>query len=146
MAVNLHQALCVVLLILLVAIAGCGGGGGFNANNVTVTVSPAAPTVPANGQVPLTATVNGLCCGVLPTIRFWNIQEDPSGSVCTSVPTFGPCPGGTIQGNSANFLTVTYFAPSTSGTYHVTATWQVGFAGAPGGITTKVGTSVITVP
>lgn len=143
---NLGRALCVVPLALV--IAGCGGGGGYNPNNVTVTVSPAAPTVTANGQVTLTATVNGLCSSCVPTIQSWNIQENPPGSNCTVVPTLGLCPGGTIQANAANFMTVTYFAPSTSGAYHVTATWQSGFTGggALGGVTTKVGTSVITVP
>lgn len=142
---NLGGALCVVPLALLIVIAGCGGGGGYNSNNVTVTVSPAAPTVTANGQVTLTATVNGLCSSCVPTIQSWNIQEDPSGSNCTVVPTFGPCPGGTIQENAANLLTVTYFAPSASGTYHVSATWYTsGLFG--GGSTTKVGASVITVP
>ena len=142
---NLGRALCVVPLALLIVIAGCGGGGGWNANNVTVTVSPAAPTVAANGQVTLTATVNGLCSGCAPTIQSWSIQEDPSGSNCTFVPTFGPCPAGTIQGNAANLLTVTYFAPSAPGTYHVSATWYLSGLFS-GGSTTKVGVSVITVP
>jgi hypothetical protein len=143
---NSRRALCIGPLALLIVIAGCGGGGGYNPNNVTVTVSPAAPTVPANGQVTLTATVNGLCSTCVPTIQSWGIQEDPSnGSTCTFVPPFGPCPAGTIQENPANLLTVTYFAPSTSGTYHVSATWYIpAFFGA--GSVTKVGTSVITVP
>jgi hypothetical protein len=142
---NSHRVFGVVPLALLIVIAGCGGGGGFNANNVTVTVSPATPTVAANGQVALTATVQGLCSTCTPSIFFWYVSENDGGlapsAICENVPpTVSYCPGGTIQGNLAgNLLTVTYFAPSTSGTYHVNAYWVVG-------TTSKVGTSVVAVP
>jgi hypothetical protein len=130
-------------LVLLIVIAGCGGGGGgFDPNNVTVTVSPAAATVAANGQVTLQATVSGLCSSCRPTVS-WSIAELASGSQCNwmgTTPPAGPCPDGTIQGAEAGSLTVTYHAPSTSGTFHVVAQELVTFT------ITKQATSVITVP
>jgi hypothetical protein len=132
------------LLVLMVVLAGCGGGG-YNANNVTVTVAPATATIPANGQMTLQATVNGNCSGCAGSIYAWSVSEN-NGADCewfTTQPD-GPCPGGTIQetaGGPSSTLTVTYFAPSTSGTYHVVAGWSAGF-GAP---VSKDGTSVITV-
>jgi hypothetical protein len=139
-----YRALCAASFVVLAIIAGCGGGGGDNPNNVTVIVSPAAVTVPANGQVTLQATVNGLCSTCPSSIQVWGITEDPSaGANCVyfEPPPIGPCPAGAIQETTGDpsFLTVTYFAPSTPGTYHVTAEWSLP------SLPTKVGTSVITV-
>jgi hypothetical protein len=144
-----YRGLCVASFILLIVIAGCGSGGGYNVNNVTVIVSPAAATIPVGGQVTLQATVNGLCSGCVSSIDLWSVAEHDGGvpdSGCDwyTTPPSGPCPGGTIQetaGALSNTLTVTYFAPSTPGTYHVVAGWSAGL-GAP---VTQNGTSVITV-
>src|SRR5450755_4691872 len=121
---SLDRALGVVPLVLLIVVAGCGGGGGYNANNVTVSVSPSVATVPANGQVTLQAVVNGLCSTCSPNINVWIITEN-NGVNCSWINTSpaGPCPGGTIQETGGNFLTVTYHAPTSSGTFHVTAEW-----------------------
>ena len=115
------RALCVVPLVLTVVIAGCGGGsgsGGVNPNNVTVSVSPATATIPANGQVPLQATIQGLSSASISQISVWTVTENPSGANCATfvgiIPP-GPCPAGTIQIAGGNELTVTYFAPSYSG-------------------------------
>jgi hypothetical protein len=109
-------------LVLLIVFAGCGGGKPLPPP--TESLSPAAPTVAVNGQVPLVLTVNGLCgtCS-LPGVT-WEIDEDGGGCNWTTTPPAGPCPGGTIQITGANVgisLTATYFAPSTPGTYHVRA-------------------------
>ena len=142
-----YRALFVASLVLLMVIAGCGTGGGYNPNNVTVTVSPAAVTIPANGQVTLQATVNGLCSTCTSSIQYWSIAEDPDNSVnCTwsTMPPTGPCPGGTIQqipGGLSSSLTVTYYAPSTPGTFQVSAAWCICFTPA----IIKQGMSVITV-
>jgi hypothetical protein len=141
---NLSRALCVESLVLLIVIAGCGGGGSsFDPNNVTVTVSPSAVTIPAGGQVTLQATVKG--SPAAPAVN-WIIAElqtnGASGSQCNwsgTTPPAGPCPDGTIQGADANSLTVTYLAPSTSGTFHVTAQANVSLT------LVKDGTAVITV-
>jgi hypothetical protein len=143
---NLSRALCVGSLVLLIVIAGCGGGSGLDLNKVTVTVSPAAVTIPVNGQVTLRATVTGS-----PGAPFanWTIAElkinGASGAQCNwqgSTPPAGPCPDGTIQGADAPpALTVTYLAPSTSGTFHVIAEWSSAF----NPVIIKDGTSVITV-
>jgi hypothetical protein len=143
---NSYLALFVAPLVLLVAVAGCGGGGGFNPNNVTVAVSPATATIPANGQVTLQATVNGLCSTCTPAIFLWSVtagdSNGDSGCDWFTTPPSGPCPSGTIQETAGgNTLTVTYFAPSTAGTYHIVAEWSGGF-GSP---VTKDGTSVISV-
>jgi hypothetical protein len=138
-------------LVLLIVIAGCGGGsGGFDPNKVTVTVSPAAPTVPANGQVTLHATVGG-CVNpsCIPSVQ-WSIAElQGSGAQCNwqgttpPMPVGGPCLDGTIQGtDTPPALTVTYLAPSTSGTFHVVAEWDL-ISNPP---IIKTGTAVITVP
>jgi hypothetical protein len=140
-------------LVLLIVIAGCGGGGGgFDPNKVTVTVSPAAATVAASGQVTLQATVGG-CVNpsCIPSVS-WSIAELPglggqcnwSGNTPPPPPVGGPCLDGTIKGADAqpSNLTVTYFAPSTSGTFHVVAVWQTFF----NPIIVKQATSVITVP
>ncbi len=135
-----------MLCVLLIVIAGCGGGSGFDFNKVTVTVSPAAVTIPASGQVTLQATVTGSPGGPFAN---WKIAEltinGASGFQCNwlgTTPPAGPCPDGTIQGADAPpALTVTYHAPSTSGTFHVIAEWSTGFNS---GII-KDGTSVITV-
>jgi hypothetical protein len=122
---NLSRALCVESLVLLIVIAGCGGGSSFDPNNVTVTVSPSAVTIPASSQVTLQATVKG--SPAAPALT-WSISElqtnGASGSQCNwsgTTPPAGPCPDGTIQGANASSLSVTYLAPSTSGTFHVIA-------------------------
>jgi hypothetical protein len=146
--VNPAWVLYVLGFVLLIVSAGCGTGNGFNPNNVTVSVSPATATIPTNGQVPLQATVQGLSSGYISSISLWTVTENPSGADCATdvgiVPP-GPCPAGTIQITGGDELTVTYFAPSTPGTYHVSAEWEdfVNFTGPP--IATKAGTSVITV-
>jgi hypothetical protein len=143
---NSYRAFSVGSLVLLIVIAGCGGGSGVGPNNVTVTVSPAAVTIPPSGQVTLQATVTGS-----PGAPFanWTIAElqtnGGSGAQCNwsgTTPPVGPCPDGTIQGADAPpALTVTYHAPSTSGTFHVIAEWSTAF----NPVITKDGTSVITV-
>ena len=140
---NLSRALFVELLVLLIVIVGCGGGGTFDPNNVTVTVSPPAVTIPASGQVTLQATVKG--SPAAPALT-WSIAElqtnGASGSQCNwsgTTPPAGPCPDGTIQGADASSPTVTYLAPSTSGTFHVLAQANVSFT------LVKDGTAVITV-
>jgi hypothetical protein len=143
---NLSRAVCVESLVLLIVITGCGGGSSVNLNNVTVTVSPAAVTIPPGGEVTLQATVTGS-----PGAPFalWTIAElqanGASGAQCNwsdTTPPAGPCPDGTIQGeDTPPGLTVTYHAPSTSGTFHVIAEWSTAF----NPVVIKDGTSVITV-
>jgi hypothetical protein len=132
-----------VILVPLIVLAGCGGGG-YDANHVSVTVTPAAVTIPTNGQVTLRATVNGLCSMCTPTIYSWSVSADDNGNCewVTSPPVV-PCPDGTIQETEGDTtrLTVTYFAPSTPGTYHIVAGWSPGF----GASVTKQGPAVITV-
>src|SRR5277367_6058153 len=147
---NSCRALCVIALVLLVVLVGCGGGGsGFNPNNVTVSVSPATATVPTDGQVPLQATIQGLSSTSISQISSWTVTENPSGADCATyagiIPP-GPCPAGTIQIAGGNELTVTYFAPSTPGTYHVNAEWEDFINLSGPAAATKTGTSVITVP
>jgi hypothetical protein len=151
--VNSNRFRWAVTLVLLIVITGCGTGGGYDANNVTVTVSPAAATVVADGQVTLQANVKGLCSTCASMIQQWSIAEDPSGGAnCTfyEPPPLGPCPAGSIQetaGGLSSSLTVIYFAPSTPGTYHITAEWSTfGVISVGGGSpVSKYGTSVITV-
>jgi hypothetical protein len=140
---NLSRALCVESLVLLIVIAGCGGGSSFDPNNVSVTVSPPAVTIPASGQVTLRATVKG--SPAAPALT-WSIAElqtnGASGSQCNwsgATPPAGLCPDGTIQGADASSPTVTYLAPSTSGTFHVVAQANVSLT------LVKDGTAVITV-
>ena len=142
---NSYRALCVGSLVLLIVIAGCGGSG-FDPNNVTVTVSPAAVTIPASGHVTLQATVKG---APINAVSSWTIAElklnGASGAQCnwsgTAQPV-GPCPDGTIEGADASpALTVKYHAPSTPGTFHVTAEWSTAF----NPVVVKDATSVITV-
>ena len=145
---NRHRTLLAVSLGVLMAGAGCGSGGGFNPNNVTVTVAPAIATTTTNGQVALQATVKGdISPGLVLT---WSVAENTSAATSCfwdigGSPPVGPCPGGTIQEPASDIgddLTVTYFAPSTAGTYHVTAEWCLcGF----GTNVIKTGSSVITV-
>jgi hypothetical protein len=79
----------------------------------------------------LQATVNGFCSTCTPEI-VWSVTEN-NGIGCTwgdvNSPPAGPCPGGTIQGQGTggpSSLTVIYFAPNTSGTFHVSASQLVG--------------------
>jgi hypothetical protein len=132
-----------VLALLAVWSSGCGNGG-YDAGNVTVTVSPATATVPENGQQPLQATVNHFCSGCMPQIN-WSIAEN-NGADCAWVdmnnPSLGPCPGGTIQGLGPQGLdsqNVIYYAPGSSGTFHVSASQFVTFT------EDTTGTSGITV-
>jgi hypothetical protein len=143
---NLSRALCVGSLVLLLIIAGCGGGSSFNPNNVTVTVSPSAVTIPASGQVTLQATVTGDPAAPALTWRIAELQANgASGAQCNwqgTTPPAGPCPDGTIQQLTVlNFQTVTYYAPSTPGTFHVIVEWSTLFSP----IIIKDATSVITV-
>jgi hypothetical protein len=141
---DLSRAVGVESLVLLIVIAGCGGGSSsFDPNNVSVTVSPSAVTIPASGQVTLQAMVNG--SPAAPALN-WTIAElqtnGASGAQCNwsgTTPPAGPCPEGTIQGANNSSLTVTYLAPSTSGTFHVIAQDNVSLT------LVKDGTAVITV-
>jgi hypothetical protein len=142
-AMNLFRALCLESLVLLIVIAGCGGGSSVDPHNVTVSVSPSAVTIPANGQVTLQATVNG--SPAAPALT-WSIAElqtnGASGAQCNwsgTTPPAGPCPDGTIQGADANSQTVTYLAPSISGTFHVIAQDNVSLT------VIKTATAAITV-
>ena len=146
---DLYRGLGAGALIFLVVAAGCGGGGGgFNPNDVTVTVSPASITIPASDQTTLQATVHGLCSSCASSV-LWSIAElqtnGASGAQCNwsgNTQPVGPCPDGTIEGADASpALTVKYHAPSTSGTFHVTAEWSTLF----NPVVVKDGTSVITV-
>jgi hypothetical protein len=145
---NPERVLYVLAFIGLIVSAGCGTGNKLDPNNVSVSVSPATATTSTNGQVPLQATVQGLPSGGPISVSLWTIAENPSYADCATdvgiVPP-GPCPAGTIQIASGDELTVTYFAPSTPGTYHVNAEWEdfVNFTGPPAAI--KTGTSVISV-
>ncbi len=140
---NLFRALGVESLVLLIVIAGCGGSSSFDPNNVTVTVSPSAVTIPASGQVTLQAMVKG--SPAAPALN-WTIAElqtnGASGAQCNwsgTTPPAGPCPDGSIQGADASSVTVTYLAPSTSGTFHVIAQDNVSLT------LVKAATAVITV-
>jgi hypothetical protein len=146
--VNPERIPCVLAFLLLIVSAGCGTGNRLNPANVSVSVSPANATISTNGQVPLQATVQGLPSGYISSISLWTVTENPNGADCATdvgITPPGPCPAGTIQLVSADELTVTYFAPSTPGTYHINAEWEdfVNFNGPPAG--TQTGTSVITV-
>src|SRR6266567_2640494 len=126
----------------MIVIAGCegGGGSGVDFNNVTVTVSPPAVTIAASGQVTLQATVNGT--GTSTNALTWSIAEQTTNCYWLDTPPTGPCPDGTIQQVTAgNFQTVTYHAPSSSGTFQVIAEWSTAF----NPVIIKDGTSVITV-
>jgi hypothetical protein len=126
---SLRQTIFAGTVVLLIVAVGCGSGGGYNPNNVTVTVTPASATVAANGQVTLHAAVNGFCSTCTPQIT-WSVTENSVN--CTwadrNTPPAGPCPGGTIQGQDAGgplSQDVIYFAPSTTGTFHVFASQLV---------------------
>jgi hypothetical protein len=137
---NLHRCLFIGTLILLIATNGCGGGS--NPNNVTVSISPSATTVAANGQVTLQATVHGAANAFI-NDRFIT-EDEASTAACTwkdTPPPPGSCLGGTIQETTVGALTVTYYAPDTPGTFHVTAQWFLS-ANPP---VTKNGRSVVTV-
>ena len=140
---NLSRALFVVSLIWLIVDAGCGGGSSFDPNNETVTISPSAVTIPASGEVTLQATVTG--SPAAPAMN-WFIAElqtnGASGAQCNwqgGTPPAQSCPDGTIQGADANSLTVKYFAPGTSGTFHVVVQSNASST------LVKDGTAVITV-
>lgn len=132
------------VVALLAVIGSSCGNGGYDSENVTVTVSPATATVPENGKQPVQATVNHFCSGCVPQIE-WSIAEN-GGTGCTwadmNTPPLGPCPGGTIQGQGSQGITsqnVIYFAPTTSGTFHISASQLITFTEATSGM------SVITV-
>lgn len=115
------------MLIFVVVIPGCGGGG-FDRNKVTVTVSPAAVTIPPNGEVTLQATVRGTDNDPAQPVN-WSIKElqtnGSSGAQCNwwDTPPVDPCPFGTIQLTVAPGRTATYHAPSSTGTFHVVVEW-----------------------
>jgi hypothetical protein len=142
-----YRTLCVGAVMSLIVTAGCGGGAsGPNANDVTVAVSPMSVTIPVSGQVTLQATVKGSPGAPSAT---WFIAElmtnGSSGSQCnwsgTTQPV-GSCPDGTIEvADVSPSLTVKYHAPSTAGTFHVTAEWSTLFSP----VVVKDGTAVITV-
>ena len=142
-----YRTLSIGALISLIAIAACGGGAnGSNPNNVTVAVSPMSVTIPASGEVTLQATIKGSPGAPSAT---WFIAElainGASGAQCNwsgSTQPAGPCPDGTIEiADASSSLTVKYHAPSTAGTFHVTAEWSTLF----NPVVVKDGTAVITV-
>jgi len=134
---------CVLGFALLIVLAACGSGP-YNFNQVSVSVSPAFVTIPVNGTVTLQATVSGLCSTCGDIIQNWSIAEAGEGVSCDwfTTPPPGPCPAGTLQLFPTNTLTVTYYAPSTPGTFHVSAEWCICAGPVP---IYKTGTSVVTV-
>jgi hypothetical protein len=142
-----YRALYLGALISLMLTASCGGGAsGANPNNVTVAVSPMSVTIPVSGEVTLQATVKG--SPGAPSV-VWFIAElavnGASGAQCnwsgTTQPA-GPCPDGTIEdADASSSLTVKYHAPSSAGTFHVTAQWSTAFIP----VVVKNGIGVITV-
>jgi hypothetical protein len=139
---NSYPALCAASLLMLFGFSGCGGGG-FDPQKVTVAVSPASDTIPVGGTLALTATIKGLCSTCAPAINEWTVTEN-NGGTCNwfDTPPIEPCPGGTIEETTGGgFLTVTYHAPATSGTYHIVAEWCICF----GSSITQDGTAVVTV-
>src|SRR5271163_4084274 len=143
-----HLTLYITSLFLLMAFAACGSSSKFNPNNVSVSVSPATANVATSGQLPLQASVQGLGSGIPSSVTLWTITENPTTSDCAvyvGIVISDPCPAGTIQIANSTELTVTYFAPTTAGTYHVVAEWEdfVNFTGPP--LATKTGTTVVTV-
>ena len=142
---NLYRGAFFVLLVVTLFSIGCGSNK-FNPNNVIVTVTPATAMASVNGQLTLQAAIQNDCTGCVP-LYVWYVAENNGGD-CTWIdtPPAGPCPAGTIQQNpDVGVFTVTYFAPATSGTYHVTAQWNDydNFSGPP--VATKLGVAAVTI-
>jgi hypothetical protein len=134
LAYGTRWALLVGSLAFLIFFVGSCGGSRYNVQDVTVTISPAEKTIPASGQVALTASVNNFCSMCVPQIN-WSVVEG-NGTTCS----LSGC--GTIQGQGTQGLlspSVIYFAPSKAGTYIITASQLVTYT------TSVSGTSVITV-
>ena len=139
----------VAFLVLSTGLTLACGSGQFNPNEVAVMISPQTAAVATNGQTTLQATIKHDCNGCLPLLT-WTINEN-EGASCDwldNVPPTGPCPAGTLQASGGAFpsgLTVTYIAPSTPGTFHVTAEWDYSpdLFGPP--TITVLASSVITV-
>jgi hypothetical protein len=139
---NSHRTLCIGSLVLLIICASCGGPG--SGGLITANIAPATVTIAPGSEVTLQASATGpgsqLVNGYL-----WDIEElTGNGEQCDwmgDTPPAGPCPYGTIKGDLSS--TVTYFAPSTSGTFTVGA--EVTLSSDKNMYLSKGGTSVITV-
>lgn len=112
-----------LVALAFVFAVGCGGG-------VEVGIAPASPTVTAGGTVDLTASGPTI---VKYTLVTWRVDEDGGDAACTSVYSPPAQPTPPTSGCAAGWLSVeqmygfvpnvraTYHAPSTAGTFHVTA-------------------------
>ena len=116
-----------------------------DSDNVFLTLTPAQAGVTVGGAVPLVGNVTGL--DLSQSIPDWWVQEarDSGGDWCgyTAPPDAPDCPFGYVVYVSKFPSAATYYAPATSGTYHVTfRATQWGYAGAN---VSKTAAATITV-
>lgn len=136
---------------MVAMLLSCGGNGLPHTNQVTATVTPAAATVAPGGSVTLTGSASGFTAG--PIVK-WYIQESKDidfindcGFLTSQNPPQGGCPYGYVMFAEVTGLPsiATYYAPSVSGTYHVTFE-ATQFSYALADHLTKTAHVVITVP
>jgi hypothetical protein len=115
-----------LLLFLICAIlqVGCGGDGLPPSSQVNVLVTPAQTSVAVSGTMALKGSASGFTQA--PIVQWW-VEEakDAGGSDdCgyLTLPPMSACPYGyVVFGSVSQFpSSATYYAPLTTGTYHVT--------------------------
>ena len=109
-----------VALIAAFLLSNCGNGLPHS-NQVTATVTPAQATVAIGATVALDGNATGFT--QTPIVRWW-VQEarDAGGDDCgyLKLPAASPCPFGYVIYADKFPSSATYYAPATTGTYHVT--------------------------
>jgi hypothetical protein len=116
-------ALLGVLTCVAAAMLSCGNGLPHS-GDVIASITPAQASIRIGENVALTGNATGFT--EAPIVRWW-IQEahdSGSGDDCgyLTLPAMSPCPYGyVVFGSVTRFPSpATYYAPSTTGTYHVT--------------------------
>ena len=132
---KLSQALCVESLVLLIVITGCGGGSGSQTQQSDGDRFTGGRHDPPSGEVTLQATVTGSPGTPRPlehrrTTDKWcqrrAVQLVGYHAACWTMPRRYD----SGRRHPSTSVTVTYHAPSTSGTFHVIAEWSTAFTPA----------------
>lgn len=132
--------------VVVVFLTACGGGSMPAPAPLQITLSPSAPSVGVNSSVAIMAQITpALQKNVSTTL--WSIAGESQGE-CTQSPPSSQCPNGTLEWqllpSGYSVTAVTYFAPSTPGSYQVSVQAQIGDSSNPSKIDYQ-GSASVTV-
>jgi hypothetical protein len=133
-------------LLVIGLLASCGGSSSTTPAPLQITLTPSAPSIVVNSSVAITAETTPTFPKYLGQMT-WSVPGE-SQALCTQVMPSSSCPNGTLtwelQPPGFPPSAVTYYAPSTPGSYQVSVQGQITDATDPNKIDYQ-GTASVTV-